>query len=329
MMSQGSIRALAKRCAYGSGLLGAWHRLRNSRSLTVAMFHRVLPDHHAAWSYSDSAWVVSEAAFRECLRFFRQHYSVIALEDLFNGAQLPRRPLLITFDDGWSDTAEYALPILREERLRATVFVVSDAVGRHEMWQQSVIRAHRQKRLSLSSSQSGGDPLQPVWKLIGDLNHLDSATRSARLRDMLPDSGTPLKPEMISADGLRALRTGGIDVGSHGVTHTPIPESVDAMRELRCSRAALAIMLDDASHVGLETFAFPRGLYDDRSIALAAEAGYRFLFTSDAWLNVDSGGQAAPAVLGRINIPSEIITDAAGRFRPEALACWLFLRSHR
>ena len=134
---------------------------------------------------------------------------------------------------------------------------------------------------------------------------------------------------MLTAASLRALRDAGVAIGSHGFTHTPIPQASDPVRELRSSRTALAAMLDDASHPGLRTFAFPHGLYDRRAMAMAAEAGYRLLFTSDERLNPIPRGKSAPVVLGRINIPFSIIADAAGRFHPEFLACWLFLRPRR
>lgn len=45
-------------------------------------------------------------------------------------ASLPPRALLITFDDGWKDNADFALPRLRKARLPALLFVVADVIGR-------------------------------------------------------------------------------------------------------------------------------------------------------------------------------------------------------
>jgi peptidoglycan/xylan/chitin deacetylase (PgdA/CDA1 family) len=46
--------------------------------------------------------------------------------------------VFITFDDGFRDIIEQALPILLEHRLRAIVFLVSGLIGKTNEWQQSV-----------------------------------------------------------------------------------------------------------------------------------------------------------------------------------------------
>lgn len=344
MIDSRTARAFAKQCLYSSGLLGRWHRLRNRRRLTVVIFHRVLPAGHVAWKYSDSAWVVSETAFRQCLRFFKRHYSVLDLASMLaisEGRQpAPVCPLLITFDDGWSDTAEYALPILREYGMPAAVFVVAGSIGRREIWQEGLIRVFRQGRLTAAEygrlwSASAGpiheappaaDTLAAVWALIGRLSRLDSETRSELLSGLLGGAEAPRRDEMLSATGLRSLVEAGISIGSHTLTHTPIPYAADPRRELAGSREALASVLADPDHPGLRTFAFPRGIYDARALNLAAEAGYSLLFTSDERLNPIPFARLAPAVLGRINIPFGLLTNGAGRFTPAALAAWLFLR---
>jgi peptidoglycan/xylan/chitin deacetylase (PgdA/CDA1 family) len=348
MIRNQTIRKVVKQWAYSTGLLEMWRRLRNRGRLTVVMFHRVLPGGHPAWSYSDPAWLVSDRALGECLRFFRRHYTVVGLEELLaireGRLKEPPYPLLITFDDGWSDTAEYAAPLLKEHGLPAAVFVVADAVGERELWQEALIRAWRQRRLEayefqrLWEASGEGDwqdapallsHIDAIWRLIGRLSRMDSAQRNNLIRDVITGEGAPRKSEMLSLGELRSLLLAGLDVGSHGLTHTPIPYAPEPADELRCSRLALAEMLADASHPGLRAFSFPRGIYDQRAVAAAAEAGYQLLFTSDQRLDPTPVGASAPAVLGRINIPSCVVSDASGRFTAASLAAWLFLQPHR
>ena len=46
----------------------------------------------------------------------------------------PPRAVLITFDDGYRDNVEHALPILAEHSLRATLFVISAYIGQRNRW---------------------------------------------------------------------------------------------------------------------------------------------------------------------------------------------------
>lgn len=48
--------------------------------------------------------------------------------------QLPARPLVITFDDGYRNVRDAALPILRQYGFTATVFLITGYCGRHNDW---------------------------------------------------------------------------------------------------------------------------------------------------------------------------------------------------
>jgi peptidoglycan/xylan/chitin deacetylase (PgdA/CDA1 family) len=60
-------------------------------------------------------------------------YQVITFADLVNclkkGGELPPKPVIISFDDGWEDQFVYALPRLEEYHYIATFFVVTNFVG--------------------------------------------------------------------------------------------------------------------------------------------------------------------------------------------------------
>ena len=119
---------LVKKSLYGSGLLGLYHRFRNRRSLTVIMFHRVIDPADPRWASCDPDYTLDAALFERCLAFFSRHYNVVSAADVLaarkGGASLPPRALLITFDDGWKDNADFALPRLRKANMPALLFVV-------------------------------------------------------------------------------------------------------------------------------------------------------------------------------------------------------------
>ncbi len=53
---------------------------------------------------------------------------------LLTHAALPERPVILTFDDGFADFYHSALPLLQEFRFRASLFVVTTAIGRTSKW---------------------------------------------------------------------------------------------------------------------------------------------------------------------------------------------------
>jgi peptidoglycan/xylan/chitin deacetylase (PgdA/CDA1 family) len=79
-------------------------------------------------------WSVSPRDFDEQMSLLRQrgHYALTVSEYadvLRRRAPLPARPVLVTFDDGFADVADVALPTLRRYGLPATAFVITSRVG--------------------------------------------------------------------------------------------------------------------------------------------------------------------------------------------------------
>ena len=51
-------------------------------------------------------------------------------------AVLPPRPVVVTFDDGYDDFYEQAVPVLSEHKIPATLYMVSGLVGKWNVWDE-------------------------------------------------------------------------------------------------------------------------------------------------------------------------------------------------
>lgn len=81
-----------------------------------------------------SKMVVSPALFESQMTWLvRNGYHVVRLADLAaflaGGKALPRRSVVLTFDDGYESVHRHAFPVLRKLGLPATVFVYTDFLG--------------------------------------------------------------------------------------------------------------------------------------------------------------------------------------------------------
>jgi peptidoglycan/xylan/chitin deacetylase (PgdA/CDA1 family) len=104
--------------------------------LPILAYHRVVP----CLPEQDRAGnCISAARFERQLRWLsRFGYQSVPLSKVGPAigdvpeceASLPRRPVVITFDDGYRDNYLYAWPLLMRYGFTATIFVVSDAIGR-------------------------------------------------------------------------------------------------------------------------------------------------------------------------------------------------------
>ena len=108
----------------------------NPRAIRVLMYHRVLPD--GVRGDPHQLWIPLRLFRRQMQFLVRRGYSAITFSDyvLFREGQLnlPRRPVIITFDDAYLETYTLVFPLLRELGLKAVIFVVADPSIRTSKW---------------------------------------------------------------------------------------------------------------------------------------------------------------------------------------------------
>jgi peptidoglycan/xylan/chitin deacetylase (PgdA/CDA1 family) len=99
--------------------------------IPILMYHEVTP----APIRRFSVYSVTPETFRSHLRFLAwAGYSGVSLDQVCSGARLPRRPVAITFDDGFKSCLEHAVPQLEAFGFSATFFVVAGLVGETGRW---------------------------------------------------------------------------------------------------------------------------------------------------------------------------------------------------
>lgn len=331
---------LLKELLYRSGVLPLYHRIRNRKTLTVIMFHRVLDPADPRWKTCDPDYTVSAQLFRQCLVLLVKHYKIVSLEDVLVATEsakpLPPRALLITFDDGWQDNYEYALPILKQMALPAALFVVADAVNRSSAYfQEQIVAAWRRGALGAgdvrSMSALAGMALAPsndtpdmttVRRLIASLESLDAPKRReilGRFQAVLSDG----ERHNLSTDELKAMSGAGIAIGIHGMTHTPLTRVASVQDEILRARSCLSDLLG-VLPASIATLSCPFGKYDASVVENARQAGCRLIFTSRPALN--SAAPSPSQLLARVGFEAAYISNDRDQLIAAQLATYLFRR---
>ena len=102
-----------------------WWNFRHQPALTAVVYHHVAD---RADAFTDKLLVTTTPdTFRAHLRYYSAHYDLITPGDLESG-RLPKRPLLITFDDAYRSVCEVAAPILHDAGAEALFFINPAAV---------------------------------------------------------------------------------------------------------------------------------------------------------------------------------------------------------
>jgi peptidoglycan/xylan/chitin deacetylase (PgdA/CDA1 family) len=115
----------------------SWRQVKAEfgQQLAVLTYHHVgrpLPN-------TNSALSVSPKQFERQIRYLaKRGYTAIRpadwLEWLRHGKPLPRKPILLTFDDAFAELSEFAFPVLERYGFSGTVFVVTDCIGKANVW---------------------------------------------------------------------------------------------------------------------------------------------------------------------------------------------------
>ena len=115
-------------------------RTRRGPGIPVLVYHGV---GRTAAEAAGSRFVVSRWRFAEQMHALRAAgYRPVSTSDVArfvrrgDARRLPRRPVLVTFDDGRTDAMIQADPILRDTGMRATMFVIGEAASGQSFYYQ-------------------------------------------------------------------------------------------------------------------------------------------------------------------------------------------------
>jgi peptidoglycan/xylan/chitin deacetylase (PgdA/CDA1 family) len=100
--------------------------------LPILMYHKVSRQ-------GEDSLTISAAHLDSQLSYLKsQGYEAVSFADLKasleNGRPLPRKAVLLTFDDAYLNTYELAYPVLHKYQLKATVFLPVGSIGKSNAW---------------------------------------------------------------------------------------------------------------------------------------------------------------------------------------------------
>jgi peptidoglycan/xylan/chitin deacetylase (PgdA/CDA1 family) len=223
-------------------------------------------------------------------RFYRAVSMPEVLEAVEKGRLLPKRAVLITFDDAYADFAEIAWPILKQFGLPATMFVptaYSNQPERAFWWDRLYQAFAATSRTEINVSPLGHLPLLPLDQKRRSLraiqNHVTTMPKCEAMRlvdSLCAELGLSCVQggSVLTWNQLRELAREGLTLGSHTRTH-PVMTQVtpEQMREeLQGSQEDLQREIG----ARLPIFCYPNGNHNEAVMSVLREQGIRLAFTT-------------------------------------------------
>jgi peptidoglycan/xylan/chitin deacetylase (PgdA/CDA1 family) len=307
-----------------------------SNGPVIFMYHRVAETICDPWGIS-----VPPARFREQLEHLRAHWTILAMDELVAALEaqaLPRHVAALTFDDGYTDNALVAKPILKDYGIPATMFLTTGSLGSSipYWWDELATLVLERPEAAHIDCEAGGIRLKAQWEsqkspllelrawrvgrmpppglraqaylaLWTALQRLQSAQREeamTALRERLcPAPASSPESLPMSVAQARALASAEIALGGHARSHAPLPVLSEPERraEIEGCRADL---LDLCGANGAPGFAYPHGEWDAATRAIVMDAGF-------AWAVTTGGAPVNPRRFDRYALPRIQVDDFA------------------
>ncbi|MBI1737084.1 MAG: polysaccharide deacetylase family protein [Candidatus Rokubacteria bacterium] len=284
------------------------------RLLTVLCLHRVAPDPNPFWS------PLHPRVFDELLRFLRRRYRVCTLDEAADDPDCAsdRRPwVAISFDDGYRDFVEYAMPLLHRHRVPVIQNVIAESMetGRPpwtvlltDFLAAAPVALLRELRIpGFDRPLRGSDPDHKAsWGAALDrfLKLRPRAERAALWGPVqsLMECHGPFRTTvmMTPADVREAVRLH--EIGAHSHSHESMAYESDEffLDDLERCRRWFA-----ANGLPWRTYAFPNGSYRPVHLELLRQRGITRILLADDHLSARTG-----PVYSRVSITASSVNEA-------------------
>lgn len=232
------------------------------RSLPILMYHHI--------SRKKGLVTLSVSAFREQMKWLSEKgWHTVTTQDIesfYKGKTLPRKSVMLTFDDGYLDNWLNAFPVLEEFKLNAHIFLITGLIG------DGPVRYFKNDRYS----------------------HTDCETQ---IRLGKADN------VMLRWDEVKKMSNSGlVEFHPHTHTHTRWDQmdltSQSVLTFLRSDILLSREYMKEKTGRCSQHLCWPQGFYTTEYISLAKELGFNFLYTTERRMNNINNGTLR---LGRIS----------------------------
>jgi hypothetical protein len=229
---QDMLKTRIKSALINSGALRIASRLI-ANGVAILMYHSVV-DNPGEHFEIFGGMGHSTSVFRQQMELLAREFHPITLDEAFRFVQseevLPRRSVVVTFDDGYSDNLQVAVPVLNEVGVPATFYVTVDCVERQRLPWPSRLRyaLFTTKATNWLDSEGQSWPLREQasrGKAFDRASEFCAKLAGREQEDFVSAAERQLQsavmngPPMMSWDEVRATAKQGHIVGSHTMTH--------------------------------------------------------------------------------------------------------------
>ena len=248
------------------------------QELAVLLFHRINDQQDTLWPS------MSVETFRNLITNLNKVGQFITFSELSSFKEYPAKPLfIISFDDGYKDFYEHALPVLKENNLKANHNICPGLIAsKTPPWTQilSLYLYHNtsgnSKIKQLGEVENTGRVNEKYFlNLCKKLMSLPDEQRSELIDSLLLEIPKDKLYELMTWQEIKECAAYGIEIGSHGMVHRNL---IQVTNPLHLEEEIFESSQKIEAETGIKprVFAFANASGNATSLAYVIKSGYQF-----------------------------------------------------
>lgn len=276
-------------CSKAVDRCGLYNLVRkiNKDKVTILMYHGITGHAHPLFNFDHKH--VAQEKFEEQLQYLKKHYSLIAVEEFIEWKEgkkeLPKNPLLLTFDDGYANCYTQLFPLLKKYNAPAIIFLPTAYIGKKGIaWYDIVaygIAATKKSAISVTNKTyflGSDEQKRAAIVAIKEKCYTILEERERIIKEVIKE--TEINPQDCTNNDMRfmsweqcqEMQKYRVDFGSHSVMHNIMADlsEEEITKEVQESKKTIEKKLKKPC----STFAYPFGSYNKDVEIQLQKAGY-------------------------------------------------------
>lgn len=296
-------------------------RSKKQSQLTVLSLHRISDQRNSFWN------PIKPKTFEVLLEYVKQHYRVIGFNEIDNVKQDEGKPFIIlSFDDGYYDFYENALPLLVKHNLPCNHNIVNDCAKHNQtIWTErlNILFDHHLNNsahfsIEFTDKSTSVRDFQNSWMnfyldTFKTLLTIPQSERESIVAKLESEAGIDTSRRMMNWNEIRECTSNKVEIGSHTYSHDSlgtISESSALNKEIIQSKTEIEGELGEP----INTLALPNGQTGTKANAVISNSDYKFvLYVNDGLNSLPLKNDESPIHISRINLVDEPFPQMALR----------------
>lgn len=269
------------------------------QKLTILAYHRVMDVDSNTYPFDLSLVSATPKNFEWQLKHIIKRFNPIRFEDVIkfidSGTPLPKRPIILSFDDGFDDNYHTVFPIAKQYDVPFTVFLSTNHINSNNtFWFEQLAYLFNRSKFSTlmvtpelvyTLTDSMKNRRQSYQNCVEIIKYLPNAERAQLLSHFFERYSDVLDEASLSENKLsqpltwpqaREMACWGVEFGAHGASHNILTtmNKTELNADILKSKQVMEMEIDNK----INLFSYPNGLVRDYDLTVQtalSKAGYK------------------------------------------------------